>query len=275
MKKRLFLVLSLLGIYVSGQETIFSEDFNNGTTPTGWATLDRDRDGSSWKIMQGDFRTKSAGWNGNTGYMFVSEGYKWTPESEAGPLDVDDVLISPSIQLPAESNANIELTYKIGVTLDFLLNKKMNDLSYQLFVLEETESFYPTLVPIHEKRFSDSKTAETITLNLNQYRGKKIKLYWRHYQSFDQFMLLLDNVKIAKTIIKERKIYPNPTSDILQLQGFSSIKSYKIYNTAGRLVKTGNENISEISVKHFAQGVYILVIEDTEGKHSYKFIKIP
>ena len=225
--------------------------------------------------MQGDFRTKSAGWNGNTGYMFVSEGYKWTPESEAGPLDVDDVLISPSIQLPAESNANIELTYKIGVTLDFLLNKKMNDLSYQLFVLEETESFYPTLVPIHEKRFSDSKTAETITLNLNQYRGKKIKLYWRHYQSFDQFMLLLDNVKIAKTIIKERKIYPNPTSDILQLQGFSNIKNYKIYNTAGRLVKTGNENISEISVKHFAQGVYILVIEDTAGKHSYKFIKIP
>ena len=157
MKKRLFLVLSLLGIYVSGQETIFSEDFNSGTTPTGWTTLDRDRDGSSWKIMQGDFRTKSAGWNGNTGYMFVSEGYKWTPESEAGPLDVDDVLISPSIQLPAESNANIELTYKIGVTLDFLLNKKMNDLSYQLFVLEETESFYPTLVPIHEKRFSEKK----------------------------------------------------------------------------------------------------------------------
>jgi len=54
-----------------------------------------------------------------------------------------------------------------------------------------------------------------------------------------------------------------------------NIKNYKIYNTAGRLVKTGNENISEISVKHFAQGVYILVIEDTEGKHSYKFIKIP
>ena len=76
MKKRLFLVLSLLGIYVSGQETIFSEDFNSGTMPTGWTMLDRDRDGSSWKIMQGDFRTKSAGWNGNTGYMFVSEGYK-------------------------------------------------------------------------------------------------------------------------------------------------------------------------------------------------------
>lgn len=275
MKKDLFLILAFAGICANAQEMIFSEEFNRGTTPTGWTTLDRDRDGSSWKIMQGDFRTKSAGWNGNTGYMFVSEGYKWTPDSEAGPLDVDDVLISPSIQLPAESNANIELTYKIGVTLDFLLNKKMNDLSYQFFILEETENFHPTLVPIHEKRFSDSKTAETVTLNLNQYRGKRIKLYWRHYQSFDQFMLLLDDVKITKTIIEGRKIYPNPVSDILQLEGFSSIKSYKIYNTAGRLVKIGNENTSGISVKHFAQGVYVLVIEDTEGKHSYKFIKIP
>ena len=67
------------------------------------------------------------------------------------------------------------------------------------------------------------------------------------------------------------KLYPNPASDMITVNGLEDITPYKIYNILGAEITKGNisENGS-INVKPFALGVYFLKFEN--GK-TYKFIK--
>jgi hypothetical protein len=62
-------------------------------------------------------------------------------------------------------------------------------------------------------------------------------------------------------------IYPNPTSDILTISTgkYSGLITTNIYDLFGRKIITTNEK--EVSLKSFADGVYIL--ELTAGKNSY------
>lgn len=67
------------------------------------------------------------------------------------------------------------------------------------------------------------------------------------------------------------KLYPNPASDLITLNGLVDTTPYKIYNILGAEITKGN--ISEnrnINVKSFPLGVYFLKFEN--GK-TYKFIK--
>lgn len=271
--KALYTILLLLGlssIKSQTREVIFSEDFNNDQANfDGWEVFDRDRDGSSWEIAQGSEEISHAGWDDDKGSIMTVASYKLYPQREIGPLDSDDVLISPKIDIP--SVGDITLTYKIGVAWDYLFGRKMNDLSYQFFILVDDEKFYPTLKPLDEKRFSNSKSAEIKVLNLNKYRGKKIRLCWRQYDAFGQFLLLLDDIKITKT--SEPSIYPTVVEHgVIHTDGFSGIKSYKIYNAAGRLIKSGDK-IKDIEVGYLPKGYYILEINDEKVQKVFKFIK--
>jgi len=62
-------------------------------------------------------------------------------------------------------------------------------------------------------------------------------------------------------------IYPNPTSDILTISNgnYSGLITTNVYDLFGRKIITTNEK--EVSLKSFADGVYIL--ELTAGKNSY------
>lgn len=260
------------GIY-NAQEIIYSENFNNSATLGHWQMLDRDRDGFTWAVMNGNTLTANGGWDNASGQMMRVFSYKET--GEVGPLDSDDVLVSPVIDIP--NSGNIELSYKIGVATDNFMGKKMNDMSYQLFVIEEGSSFFPTLVPLDEKQFSNARSAEKRSINLNAYKGKSVRLYWRHYKAFGQYLLLLDDIQIRKTtsksvITNEQRVYPNPVENTLYIGGFEEIKSYSLYNAAGRLLKVGG-NEKEIYVGNLVTGSYIVVVEGISEKKSFKFIK--
>lgn len=59
-------------------------------------------------------------------------------------------------------------------------------------------------------------------------------------------------------------VYPNPTSDMLHIQGFELVE-VQVYNTSGQWVKTV-ENTNAISVNDLAAGLYVLRITATDGK---------
>lgn len=267
MKKNLLIVVFLSGV-MSAQEVVFFEDFNGDLE--GWETLDRDRDGTTWEGAQGSFVTKDAGFGGDEDWLMSVVSYDML--NGTGPLDSDDILISPIIKIP--KTGNISLTYKIGVVdTETYMMRNMNDITYQFFVLEEGQTFYPTLIPLDEKNFKDSSSAEEKTFDLNDFRGKSIRLYWRQKDAFGQFTLLLDNVKV----IREGKssVFPNPTEDLLYLEGFREIISYKIYSMSGRLMNEGRGRVEIVNVSHLTPGVYVIVVEDIVSREpkSYKFIK--
>ncbi len=72
-----------------------------------------------------------------------------------------------------------------------------------------------------------------------------------------------DNTKI--------KVYPNPSSEIIQISELKTKKNYRIYNVVGTKIKTGSiSNNETVDIKNFANGLYFLKFDNG---NTLKFIK--
>lgn len=70
------------------------------------------------------------------------------------------------------------------------------------------------------------------------------------------------------------RVYPNPTSGLLNIEGFGGITDYKLYDFKGRLMKFGNFNspLHSISVSDFSSGIYLLELQTGNYRNSVKLI---
>ena len=66
-------------------------------------------------------------------------------------------------------------------------------------------------------------------------------------------------------------VYPNPTSDILNIQTSESIKNVTAYNISGQ--KVLQTNTQTLNVSALKSGVYILKVETAKGSATLKFVK--
>lgn len=74
---------------------------------------------------------------------------------------------------------------------------------------------------------------------------------------------------------EEVKLYPNPTSDYLNLNG-DKIENVSVFDVLGKKVKVSFEssnNQTKIDIKHLEKGSYTLQISKGNSTKSYKFIK--
>jgi hypothetical protein len=66
-------------------------------------------------------------------------------------------------------------------------------------------------------------------------------------------------------------LFPNPSSEFIQINGLTTKERYKIYNILGAEVERGNiSNQEEIDIKTFTSGLYFLKFENG---NTLKFIK--
>jgi len=90
-------------------------------------------------------------------------------------------------------------------------------------------------------------------------------------ENCEEFLTINENV-IAKNIA----IYPNPTSDFLNIKSEeTNINSLKIYDTKGALLYENNNNTSEININlsDFTAGIYFVKINYPQGETTHKIIK--
>lgn len=67
------------------------------------------------------------------------------------------------------------------------------------------------------------------------------------------------------------QIFPNPSSDFIQIASLNKTENYKIYNVLGTLIKTGSiENQMKINIQTLTNGMYFLKLDS--GK-AFKFFK--
>lgn len=71
------------------------------------------------------------------------------------------------------------------------------------------------------------------------------------------------------------KIYPNPASDFLTIEGKNTIESVEIYDMNGKLLKTVSAKSETVSVKlsDLAPGTYFAKVNDHKADQKIKFIK--
>ncbi len=73
--------------------------------------------------------------------------------------------------------------------------------------------------------------------------------------------------------ITEIKLYPNPTTAILNVTSVTENATFKVYNLLGQTVLNGKLSNNSIDVSNFSAGIYILELTDKDTTTTNRFIK--
>jgi len=87
--------------------------------------------------------------------------------------------------------------------------------------------------------------------------------------SFEADIAISTGINKLKT--NELSVSPNPATNVLNIATDEQLENVTIYNINGALVKTGNQNIIDISVLN--QGMYVLKVQTNTGITQTRFIK--
>ena len=68
-------------------------------------------------------------------------------------------------------------------------------------------------------------------------------------------------------------LYPNPTSDVLNIETQQKISKIEIYDLSGKLLKTADGKNKQVSVSQLNKGMYVIRIYTENGVVNSKFIK--
>ncbi len=82
--------------------------------------------------------------------------------------------------------------------------------------------------------------------------------------------------RIANTsgkAITEIKLYPNPTTSILNVSSVSENATFKVYNMLGQSIMDGRLSNGSIDVSNISSGIYVLEVTDKESTSVNRFIK--
>lgn len=140
---------------------------------------------------------------------------------------------------------------------------------------EETEWLlaygYPGFDPNTEGNTLTVEGEPEVTLE-DLHPGKDYQVYIRalcNVQSLsswtnpEEFSTL--NVKTIDKPSTALKIYPNPTTGILNLQSETGLESYQLYDLQGRIVKQGKLIDKQIDLSGVDNGLYFLRVRDQAG----------
>ncbi|MPS74296.1 MAG: T9SS type A sorting domain-containing protein [Chryseobacterium sp.] len=83
----------------------------------------------------------------------------------------------------------------------------------------------------------------------------------------------MDQLSVSEINKTQINIFPNPTSDFINIKSDETIKTIKLYNAAGSLVKTESNDLSKINISTFPKGNYLISIETDSGIETKKIIK--
>lgn len=92
----------------------------------------------------------------------------------------------------------------------------------------------------------------------------------------------MDNIKILNADLLSTSennyndkidVYPNPTSDFINIKIKEVVKSIEIFDLSGKLILKDVSGKKEISISHLQNGSYILKVNTKESAYTKKFIK--
>ncbi|MBO9690926.1 choice-of-anchor J domain-containing protein [Chryseobacterium sp.] len=295
--KKILLLSAFMGLYtLHAQTTIFQENWDgagpgigawtlynlDGNTPI--SAVNAGGDGlpalvtNAWNVLSlsqiqnsGPDYTGFAypsGATGMSGNVAVSNSW-YDPAGVA-----NDWLVSPQISIPAGSTG-VNLTW---VATSLGASSFLEDYKVYISTTGNQSSNFTTIL---KTVTNQPNTGSTHTVSLNSYVGQNVYIAFRN-DSNDQYIMLLDNIKITGTtplavseLAKaETKIsvYPNPASDMLIIKSKTKINGAEVFDQGGRKMNTVLDG-DRINVKGLASGSYIVTIETKEGTITEKFIK--
>lgn len=225
---------------------------DNGSTDTG--------NGFGWNgsAVDNKFVDNSGGANNNG----VNNGSSFTISTGGSEIGITSLYLFCSTNSLQPHTGNLTITGNKGGVIQYTFTKTsgfnnptnfgtFNGFTFIDFATEGASDF--TQVKIDELVF-------TSTGNLD-------------YLALDAFSWAPGNTLSVDdlTLSTQMSIYPNPSSDFINISETSSIKSYRIYNIRGNEINHGKiRQNNQIDIRNFANGLYFLHFDNGIIK---KFIK--
>lgn len=95
------------------------------------------------------------------------------------------------------------------------------------------------------------------------------------YGTWTDYTAVIATLSTSEVSKVSAKVYPNPVSDLLNIESKNTIESIEIYDINGKLIKTISQKGSSASVKlsDLATGTYFAKVNDHKTNQTIKFIK--
>ncbi len=276
MKKSLlsFAFVLATSISATAQITVLSEDFN-GTAPSGWTMSDADGDGKNWGIQ--DYATHTRPGVASGGKMLVSFSYD-NPTNTA--LNPNNYIFSPVMDLSAHNGKVIVLKWKAAA-----VDANFSAETYSVYASTTNTvagmlASTTKLTPISLTGVVDLTANE---LDISAFAGQSAVYFaFRHHDSSDEFALAIDDIQVlaldpasSEQFFSENfNIYPNPTTDVLNISSKNGLNAseVRITDMTGKVVRT-QKDATTVNVSDLSAGTYLIDITTKEGKATSKFIK--
>ncbi|WBV59792.1 T9SS type A sorting domain-containing protein [Chryseobacterium camelliae] len=95
------------------------------------------------------------------------------------------------------------------------------------------------------------------------------------YGTWTDYTAAISTLSTSEVSKVSAKVYPNPVSDLLNIESKNTIESIEIYDINGKLIKTISQKSSSASVRlsDLAPGTYFAKVNDHKTNQTIKFIK--
>jgi len=289
---------SIVQANLGGTQTIFYQGFDDASLqmPLGWTHLANDID-FPWQIVDatytysGPFEYPFTAHNGSVG-MAASQSFD--SETEIS-LEPDNWLITPQITIPADS---------FGARLEYYVATYSNwPDHYGVYVstaTTATEDFILLFEETPPGGYHDDQVWTNRIIDLANYVGQSIHIAFRHFDSFDNYWLMLDDVSVvasSPTSIHDgvtpaictalKGNYPNPFNPTTTI-AFDMAKEGRVvidvFNVKGQIVNTiANEtfragshkviwNGDDARGRTVGSGVYLYRMTTEQGTQTKKMM---
>jgi len=281
--KKITLLAAFFAAFTMNSQIIFSDDFNtetlDATTYANWTSIDQDGDGNFWEVFD------SA--NVGDGVSSLFTGFGADSDSwEGSALMPDNYLIT---------SQPIDLTGASGTTLSYLVgtyqvNGTFLGDKYSIYL---TASNDPIVIagetPVVTKLVSDDVTANAgdgsdsaalVTLDISAYEGQVVYLTFRHYDTFDENSVLIDDVVVDGVLAVADQSFNNfnyfvDSNNQLNLSANTAMESVQLYNVLGQQVvsKKLNNTNEVVNISALNSGMYIATVSIDGNTKSFKIVK--
>lgn len=117
-----------------------------------------------------------------------------------------------------------------------------------------------------DTRAGTTVSGATMKVRLRAYSGIQEEMVIDDLAVETSSVLGIDDYKLSNAI----EIYPNPSSNFIQLKNSVEEKNFTIYNELGMETMKGTNLDNRINIQNLSPGIYFLKFENT---NAIKFIK--
>ncbi len=231
MKKTLLLLCFVFSLSINAQ-TYYSQNFDTGGLNS-WTTTDLNNDGLNWAVLNASSVDAAFGVG-----SLMSFSYNDATETAVTP---NNLVTSPVINLTAVTASNVNLFY------DFKTHPSWPAEHYAVYVTTtNVASSIITTTPVFETTVANGNLG-TKQINLSSYIGQNVYISYRHFNCYDKYYLVIDNINIKTILPNEAEL-----ASLTNIQNAYALNS--AVTVAGVVKNNGSNAITSLDVNWSVDG---------------------